>query len=66
MTIRVLLADDHAVLRDGLTALLGAQEGMAVVAQARDGREAVRKATEIDAFRGIINCVLIVRYGWQR
>jgi DNA-binding NarL/FixJ family response regulator len=47
MTIRVLLADDHAIIRDGLAALLGAQEGMTVVAHAQDGREAVRKATEL-------------------
>ena len=47
MMIRVLLADDHSVLRDGLAALLGAQDGMTVVAHAKDGREAVRKATEL-------------------
>ena len=47
MTISVLLADDHSVLRDGLAALLGAQDGMTVVAHAQDGREAVRKATEL-------------------
>jgi DNA-binding NarL/FixJ family response regulator len=46
MTINVLLADDHSVLRDGLAALLQAQEGFAVVAHAQDGREAVRKAAE--------------------
>ena len=38
MTISVLLADDHSVLRDGLAALLAAQESMTVVAHARDGR----------------------------
>ena len=47
MTIRVLLADDHSVLRDGLAALLGGQVGMTVVAHAQDGREAVRKAIEL-------------------
>jgi DNA-binding NarL/FixJ family response regulator len=47
MTIRVLLADDHSILRDGVAALLQAQDGMTVVAHARDGREAVRKATEL-------------------
>jgi DNA-binding NarL/FixJ family response regulator len=46
MTINVLLADDHSVLRDGLAALLQAQEGFAVVAHAQDGREAVRKTAE--------------------
>lgn len=47
MTIRVLLADDHSVLRDGLAALLQAQDGIVVVAQARDGREAVRRAADV-------------------
>jgi len=47
MTIRVLLADDHSVLRDGLAALLGMQDGMTVVAHAQDGREAVRKTIEL-------------------
>jgi DNA-binding NarL/FixJ family response regulator len=47
MTIKVLLADDHSVLRDGLQALLQAQEGFAVVAHAQDGREAVRKTAEL-------------------
>lgn len=47
MTINVLLADDHSVLRDGLAALLESQEGFAVVAHAQNGREAVRKTAEL-------------------
>ena len=47
MTISVLLADDHSVLRDGLAALLEAQDGIKVIAHAQDGREAVRKITEL-------------------
>jgi len=58
MTIRVLLADDHAVLRDGLAALLETQEGMTVVAQARDGREAVRKAVELKPDVAIMDIVM--------
>jgi two-component system, NarL family, response regulator NreC len=42
--IRVLLADDHAVLRAGLRALLGAEPDMEVVGEAEDGEEAVRQA----------------------
>lgn len=42
--IRVLLADDHPVLREGLQALLGRDPSIRVVAQAADGREAVRAA----------------------
>lgn len=39
--IRILLADDHNVMRDGLRLLLERQSDMAVVAEAADGREAV-------------------------
>lgn len=44
--IRLLLADDHAVLRSGLRMLLGAQPDMEVVGEAADGEEAVRSALE--------------------
>jgi DNA-binding NarL/FixJ family response regulator len=47
MTISVLLADDHSILRDGLAALLETQEGISVAGHASDGREAVRKAAEL-------------------
>jgi DNA-binding NarL/FixJ family response regulator len=42
--IRLLLADDHAILRAGLRMLLEAQPDMEVVAEASDGEEAVRRA----------------------
>src|SRR5437868_5904894 len=42
--IRVLLADDHAVLRAGLRALLSAEPDMEVVGEAGDGEETVRQA----------------------
>jgi two-component system NarL family response regulator len=42
MTIRLLLADDHLVVRMGLVAVLATQRDLAVVAQAGDGDEAVR------------------------
>ncbi len=45
--IRVLLADDHAVLRDGLQALLAEHEAIEVVGQASDGLEAIRQAREL-------------------
>jgi PAS domain S-box-containing protein len=41
---RVLLADDHAVIRHGLAELLGRQVGIAVVGEAADGEEAVALA----------------------
>jgi two-component system, NarL family, response regulator NreC len=44
--IRVLIADDHAVLRAGLRLLINTQPDMTVVADAGDGAEAVRLANE--------------------
>lgn len=41
--VSVLLADDHAIVRDGLSALLGSLEGITVVATAATGEEAVRE-----------------------
>ncbi len=46
MSIRVLLADDHKIIRQGLRSLLEKQEDMKVVAEAEDGRDAVRLAAE--------------------
>ncbi len=43
---RILIADDHEVVRIGLAALLDAQDGLAVVAQASSGAEAVRLARQ--------------------
>jgi DNA-binding NarL/FixJ family response regulator len=45
--IRVLLADDQALVRAGFAALLDAQDDIAVVGQATDGSEAVRMAREL-------------------
>ncbi len=44
MTIRILIADDHKIVCDGLKAMLAAQPEMEIVAQAANGREAVRLA----------------------
>ena len=44
--ICILLADDHPVVRDGLRALLEREADMSIVAEAADGREAVRLAEE--------------------
>jgi DNA-binding NarL/FixJ family response regulator len=42
--IRILLADDHTVVRDGLRALLERESDMTVVGEASDGRESVQLA----------------------
>lgn len=45
--LRILLADDHAIVRTGLRALLEAEPGWKICAEAATGREAVAKATEL-------------------
>jgi two-component system NarL family response regulator len=45
--IRILIADDHAVVRDGLTAVLNYQPDMTVVGHAKDGQEAVERFREL-------------------
>ena len=45
--IRILIADDHPVVRDGLAAMLGTQPDFEVVATAANGQEAVRLAAEL-------------------
>jgi DNA-binding NarL/FixJ family response regulator len=45
--LRILLADDHATVRHGLKLLIDSEPDMKVVAEAGDGREAVRQALEL-------------------
>jgi two-component system response regulator NreC len=47
MSIRILIADDHGVLRAGLHALLNAEPDLEVVGEASDGHEALRLASEL-------------------
>lgn len=44
MTIRILVADDHPIVRDGLVAILSTQPDFEIVGEAADGAEAVRHA----------------------
>jgi DNA-binding NarL/FixJ family response regulator len=46
-TIRVIVADDHTIIRSGLKALLDREPDIEVVAEAADGRQAVQKAQEL-------------------
>jgi DNA-binding NarL/FixJ family response regulator len=49
MSIRILLADDHQMMRQGLKSLLAEQPDFQVVGEAADGRTAVRLAQELSA-----------------
>ena len=52
---RVLLADDHAVVRRGLRMVLDAEPDLEVVAEAGDGAEAVARALQSDVDLAIID-----------
>jgi DNA-binding NarL/FixJ family response regulator len=45
--IRILVADDHAIMRDGIRALLASNEDIEIVGEAADGKEAIERAGEI-------------------
>jgi two-component system response regulator NreC len=46
--IRILVADDHAILRSGLRMLINTQSDMEVVGEAVDGEDAIRRVGELD------------------
>jgi len=47
MSIRILIADDHALLRQGIKNVLSLEADLEVIGEAADGEEAVRKAAEL-------------------
>lgn len=46
-TIKILIVDDHTVVRDGLAVILGRRKDFAVVGEAKNGLEAVERAREL-------------------
>lgn len=47
MSIRIILADDHQIVRDGLRSLIEKEDDMEVIAEAEDGRTAVQLAVKL-------------------
>jgi len=47
MSVKILIADDHAVVREGLRMILEARGEMTVVGEALDGRDAIEKAEKL-------------------
>lgn len=58
MKISVFLADDHAIVRDGLRALLAAQADMTVVGDAANGRDAVRQVLQLRPAVAIVDIAM--------
>lgn len=56
--VRILLADDHAILRAGLRILINAQADMEVVAEAASGREAVDLAVAVEPDVAIVDITM--------
>ena len=55
LTTRILVADDHAIVRSGLRRVLDAEPDLEVVAEARDGAEAVDCALAEDVHLAILD-----------
>ncbi len=47
-TIRILLADDHAIMRDGIRALINLHDDIEIVGEASEGRETIDKVQELE------------------
>ena len=63
--IRILIADDHGIVRTGLKLLLDRLSGMEVVGEAADGREAVRLAAELQPDIVIMDIAMPLLNGLQ-
>lgn len=58
MVTKVILADDHAVMRDGLRSILNAQKDIAVVGDAGDGHKAVALARDLKPDIAIVDIAM--------
>ncbi|MDD8013882.1 MAG: response regulator transcription factor [Acidobacteriota bacterium] len=47
MSVKIIIADDHKIMRDGLRNMLEKEPGMEVIAEAKNGREALRLAEQL-------------------
>ncbi len=65
MTIKVLLVDDHAIVLEGLRALLDSQPDMSVVAATCDGAEVIPLAREVEPDVVLLDLELGTMRGWE-
>src|SRR5437868_13786096 len=63
--IRILLADDHIVVRQGLRALLAAEEDIEIVGEADNGRQAVQLARKLQPDVAVIDIAMPVLNGLE-
>ncbi len=65
LTTRILLADDHTLVRDGLRMVLDSEPDLSVVAEAGDGAEALRIALAEDVHLAILDVAMPTMTGLQ-
>jgi DNA-binding NarL/FixJ family response regulator len=65
LVTRILIADDHAIVRSGLRKVIDAKPDMEVVAEAEDGGEAVEKALKEDVHLAILDVSMPRKTGIQ-
>jgi DNA-binding NarL/FixJ family response regulator len=65
LVTRILIADDHSIVRSGLKKVLDAKPDMEVVAEAEDGAEAVEKALKEDVHLAILDVSMPRKTGIQ-
>jgi DNA-binding NarL/FixJ family response regulator len=65
LVTRILIADDHAIVRSGLKKVLDAKPDLEVVAEAEDGAEAVEKALKEDVHLAILDVSMPRKTGIQ-
>jgi DNA-binding NarL/FixJ family response regulator len=65
LVTRILVADDHSIVREGLKKVLNAKPDLEVVAEAEDGAEAVEKALEDDVHLAILDVSMPRKTGIQ-
>jgi DNA-binding NarL/FixJ family response regulator len=63
--IKVFIVDDHAVVRDGIRALLGLQKDISVVGEAVNGKEAVEKVLQLSPDVVLMDIVMPVMNGLE-
>ena len=64
-TIRVLIADDHPLVREGLRGLISAEPDMELVGEAANGAEAVEKAAALDPDIILLDLLIPVKSGLE-